>query len=93
VIGSRHAILAHLTVAAEAMQAARALADDAGLDITSQVIARSAIFVGSAIATVNKPIDVAAVEFAGVVQPPVKPKKVRTTQPKTVAKTESSCAR
>ncbi len=63
------AVLDLLTHAAQAIDAARELAADAGFDVTAQVIQRCGVFAASAIDTLTQPLHVAV---SGVLQPPVK---------------------
>ncbi|HVK84735.1 MAG TPA: hypothetical protein VM513_11540 [Kofleriaceae bacterium] len=65
---STNAVLDLLAHAGQALDEARALARAAGLDVTQQVIQRSAVFVASAIETVVQPLEVHA---GGVLQGPV----------------------
>ncbi len=69
-------LLAH---AGEALDEARALACAAGLDVTQQVIQRSAVLVASAIETIVQPLDVQPLAAGGVLQGPVPSYPVPTT--------------
>lgn len=71
--GAPAALLDLLTHAAQALDAARELAGDAGFDITAQVVQRAGVFVASAIETVTQPL-----ALAGVLNPPIRSVPVPT---------------